>query len=544
MAAWEDAPIIDDSAAKPKKAASTWESAPVVEDIKPPTPTTATPQRRATDNVMNQSPGAQMADTALSIGSGTLAAPLSGLAGIAGSVLPGPAGQGADWVNKTQEALTYEPRTDVGKMATAAVAYPGQKIAQGADYVGGKVADVTGSPAAGAAANTAIQALPLAVSKAASKVAPGGETLNALVKRKAAEIENLQKDATLAKVREAGYVVSPTQAGAGQIVQAVEGLSGKIKTAQQLSQKNQPLTNQLARDEFGLPADAPLDRATMHSVRKTAGQDYDAVRNTGQVMADRQFSTDMSDIAKPYINIVNNFPNKKPNPILGEIASTLETTFDAGAAIDLIRSFRDKAEVAFNAKDGSLGRSYRKMADALESQVDRHLDFVGAPPEIISKFRDARTTIAKTYNLEKAIRESTGNVDAKMLATQLKNGAPLTGNLRTIAEFGQAYPKAAQVPEKIGGTSNLSPFDWAFGIGKGVTAMAGAGASYTTGHPGFAIAGLAPLARPLARNVLVSDAFQNAMVKPGTYGPSLGSRILGAQENVLAPIIETSQGQR
>src|SRR3990167_4562878 len=37
------------------------------------------------------------------------AMPLAGLLGIAGSILPGPEGQGADWTRKTLKTLTYSP---------------------------------------------------------------------------------------------------------------------------------------------------------------------------------------------------------------------------------------------------------------------------------------------------------------------------------------------------------------------------------------------------------------------------------------------------
>lgn len=97
----------------------------------------------------------------LSLLSGAVAGPLSGIAGMAGSMLPGPEGQGADWTRNVGNALTYEPRTAGGQAGLSAVAYPFQKLAEGADYLGGKATDITGSPAVGAGINTAAQALPM-----------------------------------------------------------------------------------------------------------------------------------------------------------------------------------------------------------------------------------------------------------------------------------------------------------------------------------------------------------------------------------------------
>jgi hypothetical protein len=89
----------------------------------------------------------------LHIASGMAAMPIAGLAGLA-------TGGNGDVVNRVQNALTYEPRSAGGKAVTSAVTYPFRKLAEGADYVGEKAADLTGSPAIGAAVNTAIQAVP------------------------------------------------------------------------------------------------------------------------------------------------------------------------------------------------------------------------------------------------------------------------------------------------------------------------------------------------------------------------------------------------
>jgi hypothetical protein len=107
----------------------------------------------------------------LHLGTGAVAGPLSGLAGIVGSILPGPEGQGAKWAGNVGHALTYEPKTQGGKDATDAITYPLQKFAEGADYVGANAADMTGSPAIGAAVNAAMQLAPALVG---AKNAPKG----------------------------------------------------------------------------------------------------------------------------------------------------------------------------------------------------------------------------------------------------------------------------------------------------------------------------------------------------------------------------------
>jgi hypothetical protein len=106
------------------------------------------------------------------IGSSAVATPVAGLAGLGTAAARGLGltdADPADAVERVQGALTYQPRTKAGAATTAAVNYPFEKLAQGADYVGGKVAEKTGSPALGAATNTVLQIAPAAVMHRATR---------------------------------------------------------------------------------------------------------------------------------------------------------------------------------------------------------------------------------------------------------------------------------------------------------------------------------------------------------------------------------------
>lgn len=97
------------------------------------------------------------------IGSSMLAAPVAGLAGIgaAGTRAMGlTQADPADVIRRMQEAMTYQPRTQAGDVATRTLSYPFEKWAQGADFLGQKASDASGSPAVGAGVNAAVQFLP------------------------------------------------------------------------------------------------------------------------------------------------------------------------------------------------------------------------------------------------------------------------------------------------------------------------------------------------------------------------------------------------
>jgi hypothetical protein len=107
--------------------------------------------------------GSAIMEPMASVGSSMLAAPVAGLAGIgaAGTRALGlTEADPADVVRGAQGAMTYQPRTQAGDIATKGLSYPFEKLAQGADFLGQQASDATGSPAVGAGVNAATQFIP------------------------------------------------------------------------------------------------------------------------------------------------------------------------------------------------------------------------------------------------------------------------------------------------------------------------------------------------------------------------------------------------
>ena len=82
-------------------------------------------------------------EAALSLGTGMLGQVAGGLAGLgdAGArlfdkSLPAP----ATVVKRFENALTYQPRTQGGKLGVEAISWPFRELAKGANWAGGKVA--------------------------------------------------------------------------------------------------------------------------------------------------------------------------------------------------------------------------------------------------------------------------------------------------------------------------------------------------------------------------------------------------------------------
>lgn len=102
-------------------------------------------------------------DAAAQIATSIVAEPVAGLAGIAGAVLPGEQGQGADWVEGTRDALTWEAESELGQENMQDIASflepVGTAMANIETGAGEAVLDATGSEVLATAAHTAPTAL-------------------------------------------------------------------------------------------------------------------------------------------------------------------------------------------------------------------------------------------------------------------------------------------------------------------------------------------------------------------------------------------------
>lgn len=303
--------------------------------------------------------------------------------------------------------------------------------------------------------------------------------------------------------RDAGYVIPPSQAKPTLLNRALEGFAGKLSTAQNASAKNQPITNELAKKAIGA---ADLSEAGIAQVRARANQAYDALGQVGKFQADSDFVQALDDAGASTAAMRQNFPEL----VHGEVDALIDglktrAEFGAQPTIEAIKQFRADAatnRAALDPAKKALGRAQGKIANALEDLIDRNLQATGNEA-LLDGYRTARQTLAKTYDVEKALNATSGNVDGNKLAQLLKKGRPLSGELRTIADFAAQFPKAAQPIERMGSLPGVSPLD--FGALGAVSAA--------TSNP-LLMAGV--LARPAARAAVLAGPIQNRLATAPT----------------------------
>lgn len=392
---------------------------------------------------------------------------------------------------------------------------PGANTYMGAGLIGagtgatlseGDIGERAKSAALGGIGGVAGKALGDALAKGAGYV---GDKLAAA--RVAAQAANAQKDAAAVAAQKAGYVIPPADVNPSMLNEALGGLSGKIKTAQAASVKNQQTTNSLARQALGISDDVPLNVDTLKAIRDQAGQAFENVRSVGTIKTDKPYIDAIDALGAQYQGASKSFPGLAKNDVEPLIEALRQPQFDSSSAVDALKVLRETADSAYRKGDTGLGRAAKSAAGELESMLERGAQQAGAPADLIQALRQGRQTIAKTYTVQGGLNQETGDVSAQALASALKKGKPLSGELETIAKTGMAFPKATQALKES--PKAFSPLDFALSGSMGAA----------TGNPAM-LATL--LARPAARSAQLSPLYQKLLAQPRNYAPGFIERSL------------------
>jgi len=491
---------------------------------------------RALDETINSYPvkyakesAGAIAEPILALGTGLISKPVSEVAGLAALgkdlITGNKEGDPEGFKRYVQEKLTYAPRTEAGSSEynplNAVPSLIGKAISGASNLVADPISgDSAGDSLRGAAGNFVREAIPQALGFLGVKKL---SSLKPELAAKQAKLDLLKaqekpfRDVVEASRKE-NLVIPPSSVNPSAINRAVESVGGKAATGYDASIKNQPTFNKLGRKAIGVTDDVPLTDEVFNTVREKAGAAYEDLKEVGQFSTDKVYADAIKKIGDQ-TKSQGNYATLKNQGIDDLVADLKKQNFDTSDTVALLKQLRNDANTNLgpavtDPSKVALGRAQKQAAKALEGLVDRDLAaaekaFPGhGYGEIANKFKEARETIAKSYTLQKATDTVTGNVDPRVLGRQLKAGKPLTGELKTLAQFGKTFEKASQNMQKAGSpVSATSPIISTLLAGTGYGAF---------GAPGIA-ASLLPLARPLARSSILSNVGQNFLTASPSY---------------------------
>lgn len=288
---------------------------------------------------------------------------------------------------------------------------------------------------------------------------------------------NAVRDETLALARKAGYKVPPSLVNDSLPNTVLESFGGKAAVEQEMAMANQDVTNDLAKKPFarwGLPQDEALTPDALDAVREKAGQAYERMTAL--------------------------FPDA--GPMVFELKQARQEMKFADAQFY-------KGNPPGDPKAGMASQAARDKAELIESQLEAAAKSAGRP-EMVDQMRDARKTIAQTYQVQNALNESTGDVSARIIGSSYRKGAPLTEELATIGRFFNAFKQVAQDRASIP----------AAGVGKtkGFASLVLSHLGSELGPAGSVAGAVLPFADKIPRAVSGSSLYQNSRFGTPFYG--------------------------
>jgi hypothetical protein len=336
-----------------------------------------------------------------------------------------------------------------------------------------------------------------------------------VARRDAEQAQNSVREATLRAAQAEGLIAPPGNVRPTVVNRTVERIAGRPELEQLMSASNQSDFDRLARRAVGIADDADLTPDAMAAVRREAAtQGYDPVANVGNIPVDNNYLTALQNIETRYVGAARSFPGAVPNDVRRIVNENLVNDFDSADAIARIRSLREDASAAYRRGDNNIGQANNAVARALEDQIERHLSNAGQQgAQMLTNFREARRRMAISHTLEDAMREGTGSVDARKLAAALNKGAPLTGDLRTMAQFANTFPKvSAGISGTPGVTNSLGQPSLS---GLAGAALGGFFGGYQGAGAGAALGQYGPqVTRAAAQRYLMSDMAQSNALAP------------------------------
>jgi hypothetical protein len=282
----------------------------------------------------------------------------------------------------------------------------------------------------------------------------------------------------------------------------LEGIGGKAQTRQLMSQKNEPIINEMAAKDLGLEPGTPITETTVKPILdKYSGirSQIDSIKK--EFVPDDELKSSVSKIAGDQMVTWAHRKQDVP-PAFKELLDIVgQETYTPKYLQAEARILRGKAKDNLTKSNGDtqLGTAQKETANALENFLERQIQTTN--PDLIKQFQDARKMTAKVYDYLEVTNEL-GDVNAIRLA-KLGETKPLSGEAKTIATLGGVQPKAAQPSSVTGGYQPHSAFDTAAAAG-----------SLMAGKPSGALEFIG--VRPASREILASKYGQNKFVRPDT----------------------------
>lgn len=295
----------------------------------------------------------------------------------------------------------------------------------------------------------------------------------------------------MANAVQQGLKVPPSQLTGGPIASSIESLLGKKAMGAQASIANKDTVVNQAKKVLGLSEAEDLTPDSFINFRQEKGTAYQDLRNF-DYKTDKEFIKNINDEVQRLRGLTTTSPEQ-----ISTLKSLAKTNIKGDDLVNNIVDLRDAGNANVKSMDAAtkrLGKTQLLAAKELEDIADRVLTKAGNDT-LVSNFRDARRSIARSYTLEDAFNNVTGAVNAKTIGNKMAKGKIVPEEMRAAGAASQFAPGYFAPPSQA--TSGLTGTE-------GLSSMA----ALLSGRPDIASA---IAARGVGRSVMLSGPVQRMM---------------------------------
>jgi len=478
------------------------------------------------------------------LATGGLGQALGGYAGIAGSILPGPQGQGAEWSEKVANALTYQPRNQAAKKALGL-------LGEGMETVNTKLGDVGESVGGNAGRTIGESALPAMLAAAplpkvvqniranpkftmlpksratAGFVSESGDVVPA--KDVLYARENAPKLEAGELAQKHGIAIDPSLTNPTRLNRLAVEQAGVGDTANALAMHNESRWNKIAASDPDINIQAPLSIDNIKAVRERAAEPIAAIGNTGVVPVGEWHLAEIDGLRMKH-GISNSDSATAVNGVVDRATTMLKGGMDAADVLDNISQLRKDSRTIYKKLDAGPAEIAKadaslKIANTLEDMIDTHLSGLaernphGGFAELGDAYRQGRRSMAKSYAMEDAFDANTRQIDPIKMAKMTAKDNAATGHIADIGKIAGVFPEVSELGTRANPLvdTRLSKYGMPGLLGSGIGGVVGAMMGSPTA--GMALGGLGgaftgeALSRAL-RNRVVTPEVQARGISP------------------------------
>ena len=443
-----------------------------------PTPVIAPQQPKLNSDILPNIGFGVVMEPFAKMASGMIAKPLSEIAGVAAAakdrITGNIEGDPTGFKNYIQGSLTYQPRTVAGASNLNPINALNNAVGAGLEWAGGKAAGLVEDPnreaysARNVIANALREAVPQAIGIGMVKAAPtitkkvGEYQIAKAIEKGAAEQEFLVRQAGLMKTAKEGVglglsadpaAMNPTVSN--RVQSTMTGPESIVKVA---SGRNTKVLPSIAKRQMGIEQGVSLagDEGKAAVAKALAVHDapYAQVAALPEIVVSPEALQSIQALKQTPIlgakadaiaaNSVIDDAVAGLKPQRDSLTNSIKYQRSPAQILTDIQQLREKAQKVFESSSPTTAQTATAktqwaLAKRLEGLID---DTVGATnPNLLQSLRDARVAKAQIHAWRDAITPE-GKIDTQSLVKRLVNDDLLTGEIKTVAEFASAFPKA------------------------------------------------------------------------------------------------------